>query len=190
MFERFTAQARAAVVDAQSCARRRSARKIGAIHLFEALADSSMPTAALLTTLGADSQRLKGALHEIVPEPVSDDVALRALGIELDEIRRRVEATFGPDALDRAAARSDRRRRWPWNRSSYQHIPFTDGAKKSLELALREAIRLGDRTIMPEHLLLGVVRADDRRVMSLLDRLELSTGTLRAAVEASLRRSA
>lgn len=190
MFERFSAQAREVVVGAQTCARRRSARSIGAIHLFDALADSSMSTAALLSALGVDGQRLAQALNEIVPEPVADDVALRTLGIELDEIRRRVEATFGPEALDRAAARSGRRRRWPWSRAFSSHIPFTDGAKKSLELALREAIRLGDRTITPEHLLLGAVRADDRRLHSILDRLEVSAESIRAAVEASLRRSA
>jgi hypothetical protein len=39
------------------------------------------------------------------------------------------------------------------------HLPFTSGAKKALELSLREALRLGDRYIgSDEHLLLGVLR--------------------------------
>ncbi len=40
------------------------------------------------------------------------------------------EAVFGPDALERAA------------RAPGGHIPFTPDAKKALELALSEAIRL------------------------------------------------
>ena len=34
-------------------------------------------------------------------------------------------------------------------------MPFTPGAKKALELSLREAIAAGDREIGPEHVLLG-----------------------------------
>jgi len=37
-------------------------------------------------------------------------------------------------------------------------LPFTVGAKKAFELALREALRLGDDYIGTEHILLGLVR--------------------------------
>jgi Clp amino terminal domain, pathogenicity island component/Antitoxin FitA-like, ribbon-helix-helix len=40
-------------------------------------------------------------------------------------------------------------------------VPFTPGAKKALELALRESIRLCHPAIAPEHVLLGVVREAD-----------------------------
>ena len=40
-------------------------------------------------------------------------------------------------------------------------IPFTPGAKKALELALREALSLGHNYIGTEHLLLGLVRGED-----------------------------
>ena len=40
-------------------------------------------------------------------------------------------------------------------------IPFTPGGKKALELALREAVALGHNYIGTEHILLGVLRADD-----------------------------
>src|ERR1700733_1015070 len=39
-----------------------------------------------------------------------------------------------------------------------QHIPFTPRAKKTLELALREALQLRHNYIGTEHLLLGLVR--------------------------------
>jgi hypothetical protein len=38
------------------------------------------------------------------------------------------------------------------------HIPFSAGAKKALELSLREALSLGDRRIGTEHLVLALVR--------------------------------
>jgi ATP-dependent Clp protease ATP-binding subunit ClpA len=38
------------------------------------------------------------------------------------------------------------------------HIPFTPRAKKTLELALREALQLHHNYIGPEHILLGVIR--------------------------------
>lgn len=37
-------------------------------------------------------------------------------------------------------------------------MPLTPGSKKALELALREAVHLGHRSIGTEHLLLGLVR--------------------------------
>jgi ATP-dependent Clp protease ATP-binding subunit ClpA len=38
------------------------------------------------------------------------------------------------------------------------HVPFAPDAKKALDLALREAIRLGDGYIGNEHLVLGLLR--------------------------------
>jgi len=40
-------------------------------------------------------------------------------------------------------------------------IPFTSGAKRALELSLREALALGHNDIGPEHILLGLVREKD-----------------------------
>jgi ATP-dependent Clp protease ATP-binding subunit ClpA len=79
-----------------------------------------------------------------------DADALRSVGIDLDEVRRTVEESFGPGALERRARRG--------RRLGAGHIPVTAGAKKALELALREAIHLGHRSIATEHLLLGLVR--------------------------------
>ena len=40
------------------------------------------------------------------------------------------------------------------------HVPFRPDAEKALELALRGAIRLQQRSIRSEHVLLGIVRAE------------------------------
>jgi ATP-dependent Clp protease ATP-binding subunit ClpA len=88
-----------------------------------------------------------------------DRGALAAVGIDLDEVTRRTEATFGEGALTRAGRILRGRRK---------HIPFTSDAKKALELALREAIRLGSKEIHGGHLLLGLTRAESpaRRVLT------------------------
>jgi ATP-dependent Clp protease ATP-binding subunit ClpA len=87
-----------------------------------------------------------------------DAEALRSIGIDLDEVRRRLEEAFGTGALERR----DRVRRG-WRRKKRcetvaGHIPFTPRAKKVLELSLREAVQLGHGYIGTEHLLLGLVR--------------------------------
>ena len=92
--------------------------------------------------------------------------ALAAIGIDLDEIRRRVEASFGPGALERG------------RRGRGRHVPFTPAAKKALELALREALRLGDREIGAEHVLLGLLR--EGGAARLLERVGARPAALRA----------
>ncbi len=77
-----------------------------------------------------------------------DGVAYRALesfGMSLDETRDEVKAIVG--AGSRAATGG--------------HIPFTPRAKKTLELALREALQLHHNYIGTEHILLGVIREGD-----------------------------
>jgi hypothetical protein len=66
------------------------------------------------------------------------------------------------------------------------HIPFTPRAKKALELALREALRFGQRNIGTEHVLLGVIRIEEGVAVQALERLGVDTTTLQRAVEARL----
>ncbi|GAA2606418.1 ATP-dependent Clp protease ATP-binding subunit [Paractinoplanes durhamensis] len=67
--------------------------------------------------------------------------ALAALGVTLEAARLRVEAEIGADAEQPGL-----------------HVPFDPAAKNVLELALREALKLGHHHIGPEHILLGLVR--------------------------------
>jgi hypothetical protein len=132
-----------------------------------------------------------------------DADALAAIGIDLDEVRTRIEATFGPGALSRAASRSllhetrrplhrrllrrrgpghPARRRGPNNGPVRGHIPFTPRAKKSLELALREALSLGDNYIGLEHLALALTSMRDGLVPRILIELDVTPATIRAAL--------
>lgn len=62
------------------------------------------------------------------------------------------------------------------------HIPFSPRAKKSLELALRQSLRLEHSYIGTEHLLLGLLNEGGGRAITLLGRQELDIGALRSAV--------
>lgn len=149
-----------------------------------------------------------------------DAEALRALGIDLGAIRRAVEASFGEGALDQPAPDADtpdpeiadaepqgthgagphrpddvvsdepvgsgRGRRFSFG----GHPNFASSSKKSLELALREAIRDRSREVRAEHLALGILRADDDGIRSLLDILGVDARELRGNLEVRGRRTA
>jgi ATP-dependent Clp protease ATP-binding subunit ClpA len=94
-------------------------------------------------------------------------------------VRQRVEAAFGPGALERT-----RRSRSCTKQSG--HIPFTPSAKRALELSLRASLELGHRSIGVEHVLLGIVAADDPPVKRLLTNHGVDPGSVRPAVLSEL----
>jgi ATP-dependent Clp protease ATP-binding subunit ClpA len=105
-----------------------------------------------------------------------DSDALASLGIDLDAVRARADTVFGVGALDRAG-----------HRSPGGHLPFAAEAKKTLELALREAVRLHSNSITANHLLLGLIRntgctADETLRRSLVD-VGLEVAGLRSVIE-------
>ena len=71
-----------------------------------------------------------------------------------------------------------------------KHIPFTARAKKSLELGLRQAIRLGDTRIGSEHLLLGVLDEGSGLGVRMLRDEGVDLAQLRATTVERSRRSA
>ena len=68
--------------------------------------------------------------------------ALQSLGITEEAARQQVEEVVGRGQADPQRG----------------HFPFTPRAKKTLELALREALQLGHNYIGTEHILLGLIR--------------------------------
>ena len=171
MFERFTQDARGVVVGAQDEARRLGHGWIGTEHLLlAALRDESSPVAAALRDIGLTSDKVRSEVRRQLG-PVDDSAALAGIGIDLDEVRRHVEDQFGPGSLDGASEATASRRslRRLGRRSPAAgrlpapgpgHIRFTRRARKSLELALREAVAARSREIRAEHLVLGMMRED------------------------------
>jgi Clp amino terminal domain, pathogenicity island component len=122
MFERFTADARGIIVQAQADARRFGHGYIGCEHLLLAAASTDEAASIVLRDQGVTPERVEAEiLRTFGRGPAADPVggidreALAAIGIDLDVVRARIEAVFGPGALAHAAAagRAARRSRRP-----------------------------------------------------------------------------
>jgi len=112
MFERFTDGARHVVVQAQANARRLGHTYIGCEHLLLAVVATGEPASVILRDQGVTPERVEAEILRVIgrgsgmpADPLGglDREALAAIGIDLDVVRSRIEAAFGPDALSRAA---------------------------------------------------------------------------------------
>jgi ATP-dependent Clp protease ATP-binding subunit ClpA len=119
------------------------------------------PAAALLRAQGLDLAAARADLLAVGPTlaPRPDPAgALRTLGIDVEQVRRNLEAGFGAHAVQ-AAERRVRRRPW-WRGGHPRPSPLCAYllAKRSFHLAAEYADRHGDARIGPQHLLYGVLR--------------------------------
>ena len=96
--------------------------------------------------------------------------ALTSLRISLEAARERVAAAGPPQTASAPGAQSS------------GHIPFTPQAKRTLELALREALQLGHDYIGTGHILLGLVRDPGCRGASILSELGADEAAVREQV--------
>src|SRR5204863_4651653 len=124
MFERFTASARAIVVQAQEHARRLGHRYIGCEHLLLAAASTGEPAAAALREHGVTPQAVEAEIVRLIGPgqaaslfSAADREALASIGIDLEAVRARIEAAFGADAFTRAAPDACRGNRPAWPNS-------------------------------------------------------------------------
>jgi ATP-dependent Clp protease ATP-binding subunit ClpA len=176
MFERFTEDARQAVVLAQEEALALRHGWIGTEHLLLGVLRADGDGARLLAGFGVDAAGVRDDVVRIVGRG-EDDIdrdALATLGIDLDAIRERVERAFGPGALSRRT----RCRRGALGR----HVPFTARAKKALELSLREAVAIAERDLRGEHLVLGLLREGDGVAARILGERGVTHAAARARV--------
>jgi hypothetical protein len=153
VFERFTKDARRVVVTSLRVAAETGADKAGPAHLLLAVADDDGVGSRLLAGYGVTAASLRAAGGSRRATLTEDEIrALSAFGIDAEEVFRRVEEAFGPDALDEPAGPPPRRRR------GLLGAPFDGDGRKVLELSLREAVALHSRAIGSEHILLALLR--------------------------------
>ncbi|MEU9415423.1 Clp protease N-terminal domain-containing protein [Streptomyces sp. NPDC051000] len=160
MFERFTTEARTTVTGAVAEARRAGAGAVTEEHLLLALLAQGA-----LDPLGVDRAAVAAGLAEARRRggmTRADEEALAGLGIDLGEIVTRIEETHGEGALSGAAPRrrglgTALRSALGRPESDNRHVPFTQGAKKTLEQSLRIALGRKDRHIGTLHLLLALL---------------------------------
>lgn len=182
MFERFSAEARQTVVRAQAEARRMGHNYVGCEHLLLGLLDAgSGPGADALEAFGLRASAVRRLVAEetgLGDDPLDAD-ALASLGIDLDAVRRATEASFGPGALERG-------RRGGRGPSRMGRIPFTPRAKKTLELALRAAVRMRHGSITGGHVLLGIIDQRSNAALLILRKSGVPADALRREVTARL----
>jgi ATP-dependent Clp protease ATP-binding subunit ClpA len=179
MFERFTSDARQVVVGAQHEARRLHHGRVGTEHLLLALLTQEAGTsAAVLTRHGLTHDSVADAVRSYLGDDGLDAEALTSIGIDLDAVRGVVEETFGPGALDVSGRRGS---------APGGHIPFSPRAKKVLELSLREAIALKQKTITDGHIALGLLREGEGLAAKVLADRGIVPGDLRRDLTAAIR---
>jgi ATP-dependent Clp protease ATP-binding subunit ClpA len=180
VFERFCRRARSAVMLAQREARDLGHSSVGTHHVLLGILDEPESVGAgVLGGLGIEANQLRDEIRRFEEREQAgfseeDADALLSVGIDLEEVRRTVEETFGRGALDRGTPGGRRR----------GHLPVSGEAKTALQLSLREAIALGHNYIGTEHLLLGLVR-DERSSAS---RMLAARGIRREDVRAQVLR--
>ena len=160
IFNRFAKEARRGVEAALEEARELGHDSIGDDDLLLGiLRNGDGMTAEALVSLGVTLEDAREESEAMLAE------ALSRIGISLEEVRREAGEAFEMRIPD------DRR------------IPFAPRAKKALEQALREALRLGDNRISSEHVLLGVLRDGDGAAVKMLSRLGVDPTTVEVRLD-------
>ncbi|GAA0574358.1 Clp protease N-terminal domain-containing protein [Paractinoplanes ferrugineus] len=197
MFERFTTGAREVVTGAHQAARDLGNQHIGTEHvLISMLRDENGTVARLLRERGLDAATARDDVRRLAggtePGPsraeteAEDAAALKAIGIDLDKVRAAIEENFGAGALQLPQALPRKRGFFGRLYASGGHLPLTPRAKKLLELALREAVRLHQNFIGPEHIMLGLLREGEGLAARVLTEHRIKFDDLRTELERSL----
>lgn len=152
---------------------------IGTEHVLLALLGRTDEAGRALRQLGLDAGGVRADVRRIVgegprPEEVFDADALRAIGIDLDVVRERVEAEFGGGALERA-----RQRRGTCGGAAFGVSPRL---KRALERAQRE-VAARDADLSAATVALGLAQQRDSVAARILDVHGISPERLCAALE-------
>ena len=156
MFERFTDTARQVVVRAQEDARRFGHHYIGCEHLLLAAAATGEPASVVLRDHGVTPERVEAEILRTVgrgqaADPLGglDRQALASIGIDLDAVRARIEATFGPGALTRDLPAAARSRRPVWGKGPLAELTRRRRRRRARRHLPRPAGARGDAPLLP-----------------------------------------
>jgi ATP-dependent Clp protease ATP-binding subunit ClpA len=176
MFERFSKDLKVTIVAAANAVRRGDDRTVEPGHLLLALVERDGRAAALLRECGFDPEpealgRQLRAVRRRAGLTEADSEALRELGIDVDTVVASVERALGPGALD-----PQRTPRGPFTGR------FSDEAKRTLSLTLRQTVALGGDRIEEVHLLLALL-VQPGAVQDVLAGHGIDYATVRARVD-------
>jgi ATP-dependent Clp protease ATP-binding subunit ClpA len=174
MFERFEADARAAVTGARDASVRRGHAAVGSEDLLRELLAVPGVAREALTAAGVSGDRLpRGGVQ---PDAGLDGEALASIGIDLDAVRRATDAAFGPGALERAGEPGRERR--VWGRG------MTADARRVIGRTAHVAALRGDKQVSGGHMLLALIEEPDCPAAGAL----LAAGTDLRALRADVQR--
>jgi ATP-dependent Clp protease ATP-binding subunit ClpA len=197
MADHMTPDARAVSIRAYEQAIRLGHRYLGGEHFLLALASSAQPAGAVLREHGVTPERIEREIARLAGAALFGDLdrdALAGIGVDVDAVRTRIEASFGPGALTRAG-QATRRTRPPRLRPvsgagrDGVFLPHAPDAGQGLRNAHREAQAQRDTRIGAEHLALGLLAAGDGTVPLILSALGVSAPALRIAIRNRYRRA-
>jgi hypothetical protein len=159
---------------------------VGTEHLLLGLlaGPPSDPAVAALTAAGVTGVAVRAALVRGLAGGAPDGRALLAtLGVDLDAVRARMAASFGPDAIDNLYARRRRGGRWlpPGPLCGTGVAPR---AKQALEWARQSAKAVHRSRFDSTDLLLGLLAIDDGMAVRLLLHLGVDPDAVRARLPA------
>jgi ATP-dependent Clp protease ATP-binding subunit ClpA len=182
VFERFTVSARKVVTVAVEEATTLGHDSVGTSHvLLGLLSPETGAGFQVLASAGLQADRVREAIRRRTPRDgflTEDDAeSLRTVGIDLDVVLEHLKESFGPDSVPADQPRRGR-------------VRIDRPAKKTLQLALREAIWLKAGALGSEHILLGLLRSDDGDVNAILAELGVNPDDLRSATLRTIGRAA
>ena len=155
IFNRFTRETRACVEAAVEEARMLGHDSVGDEDLLLGILSAGGGIAEeALSSLGVTLEKVRRESEEMLSD------ALTSIGISLEQVRREAGDAFDMRILDN------------------RRIPFSPRAKKVLERALGEAVRLRNNRIGAEHVLLGILRNEDGMAVRILAGMGVSPETL------------
>ena len=139
---------------------------IGTEHVLLALLKREDEVGRALRDLGLDTRAVRCDVRRLVgdgpaPETVFDADALARVGVDLDAVRERVEATFGEGALERA-------RRGQGRCGGGTAFGVSPHLKRALESARCNAAGSHDN-VTATHVLIGIARQRDSVAARILD---------------------
>jgi Clp amino terminal domain, pathogenicity island component len=188
----FTENANAIVVRAYEHAVRLGHPYLGGEHLLLALAGTGQPPGGILREHGVTPERIEAEAARLSGGGLFaglDRNALATVGVDIDAVRATTEASFGPEALARAARTVYRKPRWFGPRRAAfvgrdgAFLPLGPGAGQALEGARREArARHAAQAAGTEDLALAILAVSEGLVPPVLSRLGASAAALSTAI--------
>ena len=188
MTRNFTEDANAIAVQAYEQATRLGHPYLGGEHLLLALA----PVGAVLREHGVTPGRVEAEIVRLSGCGLFGDLdrgALAAVGVDIDAVRATTEASFGQEALTRAARAVHRKPRWfdlrPAAFAGHDgaFLPLGPGAGQALQGARRHAQARGaSQPSGVEDLALGILAVREGLVPPILSALWVSGPALSAAI--------